>query len=74
MIHNIRKYGLYKGEQTIISDKIIDTLSDLPFSYKGDYQNVEIVLNDIKDLYPTYINFINQYFVKEKKIFFLMDL
>ena len=71
IIQNIRKYGLYNDKQKDESHIILKILSELPFVYKGNYDNVTKIINDIIQKYPKYDNFLNNYFIKEKKQFFI---
>ena len=51
--------------------KKLKIISDLPFVYKGNYDNVKIIINDIIQKHPKYDNFLNNYFIKEKKEYFI---
>ena len=48
-------------------------LSALPFEYKGDLEFIKKILVDIIEKYPTYSNFIDNYF-KSNKLEFFKDL
>ena len=71
IIKNLKKYGLYKDEQKNESNIVLKFISDLPFVYKGNYEVVKKIINDILQKYPKYDNFLNNYFIKEKMDYFI---
>lgn len=71
IIDNLKKYGLYKKNNKYTSDKIIKKLGMIPFKYKGNIRIFDDICNEIITEYPLYTNFINNYFINIKRIYFL---
>ena len=70
ILRNLRNYGLYKKKDKEISNIILKDLSKLPFEYKGDIEYVKSRLKKISSKYPSYTNFINNYFTENKLEYF----
>ena len=54
-------YGLYKKKDKQMSDIIINELGMLPIYYKGNMEYIDNKLNELKNNYPKYVNFIDNY-------------
>ena len=65
---------MYNDKQKVESNIILKIISDLPFVYKGNYDNVTKIISEIIQKYPKYDSFLNNYFIKEKKNSLLMVL
>ena len=63
IIRNIKKYGLYKKEDKLISNIIIKILSSLSIIYKGDLQIINNICEKISIKYPKHSNYISNYFL-----------
>ena len=71
ILRNLKSYGLYKKDLKENSDIILKKLGNLPFIYKGDLKIFEKECIDIKNNYPLYTNFIDNYFIINKKSYFI---
>ena len=69
ILRNLKSYGLYKKNLKQNTDIILKKLGNLPFIYKGDLKIFEKECRDIKNNYPIYTNFIDNYFIIYKKNF-----
>ena len=70
LLRNLRTYGLYNESNKLTSDSILKKLGKLPFIYKGKIEYVLGYLENIKKEYPNYINFLDEYFIKNKLEYF----
>ena len=50
---------------------VVDLLGLIPINYKGDMNMFNNLINDLKKQYPNFIDFIDNYFIKNKKQFFI---
>ena len=71
MLRNLKSYGLYKKKFKEKSIALLEELGKLPFYYKGDIKLFNEECNKIIEKYPDYTNFINNYFIRTKKPFFI---
>ena len=71
IIRNIKSYGLYNKANKNQSNIIIYKLGKLPFTYKGDIKYVIQETQNIINKYPIYKNFIENYFLKIHKEYFI---
>ena len=67
LLRNIKIYGLYKNENC---KNVLKELSLLPFLYKGELNFVLEKLKKLESLYPKFKNFIENYFIKNKMLYF----
>ena len=70
LLRNLRIYGLYNESNKLTSDIILKKLGKLPFIYKGKIEYVLGYIENIKKEYPIYINFLDEYFIKNKLEYF----
>ena len=70
ILRNLKSYGLYKKDKKEESNNLLNDLEKLPFIYKGDMKIIEKECNRISKKYPNHLNFINNYFINNKKNFF----
>ena len=70
ILRNLKSYGLYKKKYKTDSDIILNKLGKLPFIFKGNMEIFDKECRDIKENYPIYTNFIENYFIINKKIYF----
>ena len=70
LLRNLRTYGLYNESNKLTSDSILKKLGKLPFIYKGKIEYVLGYLENIKKEYLNYINFLDEYFIKNKLEYF----
>lgn len=61
---------MYKKEDKENSDYIIKLLGKIPLIYKGDINIFNEYCDKIKEKFPKYTNYINNYFIKYKKPYF----
>ena len=70
ILRNLKSYGLYKKSSKLDSDIILETLGKIPFIYKGDIKKVSLECDNLIKEFPNYDNFINNYFIRNKKKYF----
>ena len=70
IMRNLRNYGLMKKNYKENSLKLIRKLGNLPFEYKGDIKILENECKSLRELYPEHSNFINNYFLENKRKYF----
>ena len=70
ILRNLKSYGLYKKNLKKDSDIILEALGKIPFIYKGDIKIFDLECGNLIKEYPTYDNFINNYFIHNKKKYF----
>ena len=70
ILRNLKKYGLYKQNYKAESDIIVDRFGLIPLLYKGDMKIFNQECDNLCKTYPRYHNFINNYFIKNKKEYF----
>ena len=70
ILRNLKTYGLYKQNYKAESDIIVDRLGLIPLLYKGDMKIFNQECDNLCKKYPRYHNFINNYFIKNKKEYF----
>ena len=70
ILRNLKSYGLYNKKYKTDSDIILNKLGKLPFIFKGNIEIFDKECRDIKENYPKYTNFIENYFIINKKIYF----
>ena len=70
IFRNLRSYGLCKKKYKNTSNELIKYLTWIDINYNGNIEFVYKKLNDIKQKYSLYINYINNYFIKNKICFF----
>ena len=70
ILRNLKLYGLYKKETREKSNIIVKELGKLPFLYKGDINFIYKQCQRLSEEYPTYYNFLHNYFLVNKISFF----
>lgn len=70
LMRNLRNYGLMKKKYKENSLKLLSNLGNLPFIYKGDIKIFEKECKSLSELFPDHSNFINNYFLENKKKYF----
>ena len=71
LITQLKIEGLYKKNNINDSKKIVNELTKLSIEYDGNIEYVKTKINNIKEKYSNYINFIDNYFMKNKLKFFI---
>lgn len=66
----LKKKHFFNEENKTDSENILNEIGLIPLNYKGDMKIFEDIISDIIARYPTYNDFINNYFIKNKKNFF----
>ena len=67
---NLRNNHLYNKENKIESDNLINDLGLIPLMYKGKMDLFNSLIDKIIKKYEKYADFINEYFMKYKKLYF----
>ena len=70
IIRNLRIYNLYN---IFNSDEIISKLGKLPLIYKGDMKKFDEFINILISENKQFKNFINNYFIKNKRKYFVNE-
>ena len=70
IIRNLRIYNLYN---IFNSDEIVNKLGKLPLIYKGNMKIFDEFINNLISENKPFINFINNYFLKNKRKYFLNE-
>ena len=70
ILRNLKSYGLYKKVSKLDSDNLLDALGRIPFIYKGDMKIFESECKKLSNEFPKYVNFINNYFITNKRKYF----
>ena len=71
MIDQLKSEGLMKTKYKDTTIKIINSLTKLAVDYKGNLNIVNKTIENIKQKHPDYINFLNNYFIKNKLKYFI---
>jgi len=71
ILRNLKTYGLYKKKFKETSITLLEELGKIPFYYKGDINTFNEECKKLIENYPQYTNFINNYFIKNKKQCFI---
>ena len=67
---NLRNNQLYNNENKKESDNFINDLELIPLMYKGKMEVFNSLIDKIIKKYEKYTEFINEYFLKYKKVYF----
>ena len=74
LMKNLRTYGLMKKKFKEESLKLLKKLGNLPFIYKGDIKILEKECKTLSEIFPDHSNFINNYFLENKKNILMINL
>ena len=70
ILRNLKIYGLYKKSYKTESMSLLNDLGKIPFYYKGDMNYFDTECKLLIEKYPNHTNFINNYFISNKRYLF----
>ena len=65
---------LYKEENKSESQEVLNEIGLIPLVYNGNMEIFNEIVEDIKKRHPNYKDFINNYFIKNKKNYLMKKL